>query len=56
MADLVTLRFHDRATAERVFTLVTNDLPDQRRLDLGDAALVRRNHALKPSRPRFAIA
>lgn len=48
MANLVVLGFDDRATAERVFTLVTDELPTQKLLQLGDAALVWREGDGKP--------
>ncbi len=48
MANLVVLGFDDRATADRVFTLITDDLPAQKLLQLGDAALVWREGDGKP--------
>lgn len=48
MANLVVLGFDDKATAERVFGLVTEDLPKRQLLQLGDAALVWREQDGKP--------
>ena len=48
MANLVVLGFDDRATADRVFTLITDELPAQKLLQLGDAALVWRDGDGKP--------
>ena len=48
MANLVVLGFDNKATAERVFGLVTDDLPKQQLLQLGDAALVWREQDGKP--------
>src|SRR5690348_7456923 len=48
MANLVVLGFDDRASAERVFQLVTDTLPKQQLLQVGDAALVWREQDGKP--------
>jgi len=48
MADLVVLGFSDKANAERVFELVTEELPKQQLLQIGDAALVWRDAKGKP--------
>lgn len=48
MANLVVLGFDDKSSAERVFELVTDSLPRQRLLEVGDAALVWREDNGKP--------
>jgi uncharacterized membrane protein len=48
MANLVVLGFDDRASAERVFQLVTDTLPKQQLLKVGDAAMVWREADGKP--------
>lgn len=48
MASLVVLGFDDKASAERVFELVTDTLPRQQLLEVGDAALVWREQDGKP--------
>ena len=48
MANLVVLGFDDKASAEQVFQLVTDTLPRQQLLEVGDAALVWREQDGKP--------
>ena len=48
MANLVVLGFDDKASAERVFELVTSTLPKQQLMQTGDAALVWREQDGKP--------
>jgi uncharacterized membrane protein len=48
MANLVVLGFDDKASAQLVFELVTDTLPRQELLQVGDAALVWREQDGKP--------